>query len=359
MTGAVTGAGTGGLRARIAEIIASDGPIPVSLYMLMCLHDPWHGYYATRAGFNRDFTTAPETSQVFGELIGLWAANQWFAMGQPRSVQLVELGPGRGTMMRDVLRVAASVPGFRDALSVSLVEASPLLRKQQLETLSRHAVSHVDTIEQVPAGPTIILANEFLDCLPIRQFVRDGEQWRERQIGLAADGALAFGLAPPAPLPADISSPQDQIEHAPGLDQIVDVLAARFRQDPGCALFVDYGPADTAPADTLRAFRDGAQVDPLATPGEADLTADVDFLRLRRLSEAAGLTAHGPVTHGAFLQRLGARQRSDVLAQANPSRAAEIAQTVETLVSPAQMGERFKALALCSTGLSAPPGFEA
>ncbi len=349
--------GVSGLRTRIAEIVSRDGPMPVSLYMLMCLHDPTHGYYATRAGFNRDFTTAPETSQVFGELIGLWAAQEWLAAGKPAKQNLIELGPGRGTMMRDILRVARSVPGFMAALDVTLVEASPLLRATQSETLAGHAIRHVDNFDRAPEGPAIIVGNEFLDCLPIRQFVRRDGSWRERQVGLDDTGELMFGLGPPVDLPPGLTPQGDEVECSPGLEALTQALSRRFASHPGRALLIDYGPRAGSPADTLRAYRDGRQIDPLAEPGASDLTADVDFSRLRRLAEAAGLAVHGPMPQGGFLTALGASEREKALTAANPARAAEIARTIDALVSPDGMGERFNLISIGSPGLGAPAGF--
>jgi NADH dehydrogenase [ubiquinone] 1 alpha subcomplex assembly factor 7 len=345
------------LKQRIAEIISRDGPMPVSLYMLMCLHDPRDGYYATRAGFNRDFTTAPETSQVFGELIGLWTAQEWLAAGKPARQNLIELGPGRGTMMRDMLRVARSVPDFMAALDVTLVEASPLLRATQTEALASHRIQHIDNFDSAPPGPAIIVGNEFLDCLPIRQFVRKDSRWHERQVGLNASGDLMFGLGPPADLPPSLSPVGDEVEYAPALETLVDALSRRFAKNPGRALLIDYGPAEGSPGDTLRAYREGRQVDPLADPGTSDLTADVDFRRLRRLAEAAGLSVHGPVSQGSFLTALGAREREQALKTSNPARAAEIAQMIDKLVSPDEMGERFKLISIGSPGLGPPAGF--
>ena len=346
-----------GLHARIVEAIRVNGPIPVSLYMLMCLHDPRDGYYATRPGFNHDFTTAPETSQVFGELLGLWVAHEWMRLGSPEKFWLVELGPGRATMMADLLRAAGSVKGFSSAAQIALVEASPALRKQQQHILARHQIHHFDELGSVPPGPSIIVANEFLDCLAIRQFVRDGNGWRERQVGLDRDGKLAIGIGPPADLPDDVIPVGDHVEVAPALETLVTSLAHRFRQHPGRALFIDYGPDDRSPDETLRAYKAGQQVDPLAFPGESDLTADVDFPRLRRICESEGLAVHGPIQQRYFLTRLGAKERVDALIQANPLRTEEIRKAVEKLVSPDQMGARFKCVAMTPHGVEAPPGF--
>jgi len=345
------------LRNRIAEAIRLNGPMPVSLYMLMCLHDPREGYYATRPALNVDFTTAPETSQVFGELLGLWAAHEWMELGRPTPFHLIELGPGRGAMMADVLRAASSVKGFTDAAWIWLVEASPALRAEQAQRLAAYPIQHVEDIDDVPPGPSIILANEFLDCLAIRQFVRDRDGWRERQVGLDPAGNLAFGLGPPADLPDNVIPAGDQAEASPALNTFADAIARRLIANNGRALIVDYGPSDHAPADTLRAYKAGQQVSPLADPGATDLTADVDFGRLARLCAAEGLKAHGPVTQQHFLMRLGIRQRMESLMRANPDRADDIRAGVEKLLLASEMGERFKVIALTPPTANQPPGF--
>jgi SAM-dependent MidA family methyltransferase len=330
--------------------------MPVSLYMLMCLHDPQHGYYATRPALNIDFTTAPETSQIFGELVGLWCAHEWLQMGSPAEVRLVELGPGRGVMMSDMLRAGRAVPGFIDAVRVSLVEASPALRLEQQNRLAGRKIEFFQDLEDVPPGPCIIVANEFLDCLAIRQYLRDGNGWRERAIGLK-DDELVFGVGLSAELPPQVIPVGDQVEYAPGLDALIEMIARRFRRDPGRALLIDYGPEDRSPGDTLRAYRRGSQVDPLADPGGCDLTADVDFPRLRRLALSEGLTVHGPMRQGYFLTRLGAWERSKILGASNPARAAEIAAGVTRLTAPEDMGARFKVVCHAPHGAPTPAGF--
>jgi NADH dehydrogenase [ubiquinone] 1 alpha subcomplex assembly factor 7 len=332
------------LAQRIRDSIRAGGPMPVSLYMLMCLHDPQHGYYATRPALNVDFTTAPETSQIFGELLGLWAAHEWLQMGSPAEVRLVELGPGRGVMMADMLRAGRAVPGFVDAIRIGLVEASPALRSEQQNRLVGRKVEFFHDLDEVPPGPAIIVANEFLDCLAIRQYMRDGNGWRERAIGLGADDKLVFGVGL-------------QVEYAPGLEALIEMIARRFRSDPGRALIIDYGPEDRSPGDTLRAYQRGKQVDPLADPGACDLTADVDFPRLRRLALSEGLTVHGPMRQGYFLTRLGAWERSKILGASNPARAAEIAAGVTKLTAPEDMGARFKVVCLAPHGAPPPAGF--
>jgi len=345
------------LRTRIAEAIRINGPMPVSLYMLMCLHDPRDGYYATRPGFNVDFTTAPETSQVFGELLGLWAAHEWMRLGRPRKFWIIELGPGRGDMMADMMRAADSVRGFSAAAEIALIEASPALQREQVQRLAPRQVRHFDELGDVPAGPSLIFGNEFLDCMAVRQLVRDGNGWRERQIGLLGPDQLTFGIGPAADLPANVIPAGDQVEVAPALDTLAETIARRFRQHPGRALFIDYGPDDHSPGDTLRAFRAGKQIDPLDAPGQSDLTADVDFARLTRICESEGLMVHGPIRQGYFLTRLGARERAQSLANANPGRAGEIKAAVQKLVAPEDMGARFKAICLAPYGTETPPGF--
>ncbi|MDZ4759490.1 MAG: SAM-dependent methyltransferase [Alphaproteobacteria bacterium] len=345
------------LEQRIRDTIRVNGPMPVSLFMLMCLHDPSHGYYAVCPGFNRDFTTAPETSQVFGELIGLWAAHEWTSLGSPSPFWLIELGPGRGVMMADMLRAARAAPGFLDAARVALVEASPALRREQDERLTAYHVQHFSDLDAVPPGPALIVANEFLDCLAIRQYVRDGNRWRERAIGLSGAGRLSFGIGMPADPPGDVIPVGDALEVSPGLESFSEIVARRFRADPGRALVLDYGPDDRSPGDTLRAYRVGAQVDPLDEPGACDLTADVDFPRLRRLCESEGLAVHGPLQQGYFLTRLGALERGRALAAANPASAEEILAGVRKLTAPEHMGARFKAVCLAPHGSPAPAGF--
>ena len=345
------------LKTRIADAIRINGPMPVSLYMLMCLHDPRDGYYSTRPAFNSDFTTAPETSQVFGELIGLWAAHEWMRLGKPRKIWIIELGPGRGTMMADLMRSGASVRGFAEAAEIAMVEASPALKREQSIRLAPRKVQHFDELGDVPPGPALIIGNEFLDCMAIRQFVREGAKWHERQIGLIGHDQLAFGIGPAADIPNNVTPAGDHVEVAPGLETLAESIARRFRHDAGRALFIDYGSDDYSPGDTLRAFRAGKQIDPLDDPGFSDLTADVDFPRFKRICESEGLMVHGPIRQSYFLTRLGARERAQSLAAANPARANDIKAAVQKLVAPEDMGARFKVICLTPYGAETPPGF--
>ena len=304
-------------------------------------------YYAAHDPF-RDFTTAPEISQVFGEILGLWAAVVWDAMGRPDPVLLIELGPGRGTLMADALRAVRRVaPGFAAALRVHLVEASPRLRAIQRQAVPE-ATWH-DAVDTLPPGPAIALANEFLDALPIRQFIRRGGGWMERWV----DGGMA--VERPADPPGRDAAEGEVVEVN---DAARDV--ARWMAGRDAALILDYGPARSAPGESLQALRDGRPADPFAAPGEADLTAHVDFQSVADAARDAGAVPFGPVKQGPFLARLGLFQRTGMLARTQPpARAAAMIQAAQRLAEPDRMGGLFKALAICKPGLPTPPGFEA
>ncbi|MEX1250693.1 MAG: SAM-dependent methyltransferase [Hyphomonas sp.] len=343
---------------RLVRLIETGGPIPLSTYMQIALHDPQDGYYAARPGIGRDFTTAPETSQVFGELIGLWLVHEWKAMGAPETFQLVEIGPGRGQLMADALRVALAVGGdlFADAAELVFVEPSPVLKEALGRMFSPLSPKFAATLAQVPAGPALIVANEYLDCLPARQFRRAEGGWRECVVGLSEGGRLAFGLAADEPRPPQAAALSGEVvEVQTGLDLLVADLVSRAA--PVRALFIDYGPDDRAPGDTLRAYREGRQVGPLEAPGVSDLTVDVDFGRLARLAQAAGLDVAGPSPQGMFLLGLGAQARLNQLVAANPDDAEAVFTAARKLIDPADMGARFKAVCLSSPGLARPAGF--
>lgn len=346
------------LEDRLVRLIASEGPIPLSAFMQLALHDPKEGYYATRPGIGRDFTTAPETSQIFGELIGLWLVHEWRAIGSPSPCRLVEIGPGHGLLMADALRIASVAGGeaFEAAVMLTLVEPSPVLRDAQRERLSRYRPDFIKRLSDVPDGPMLLVANEYLDCLPARQFRRDRGAWRECVVGLTAEGRLAFGLAADEPRPPDGAAfTGEVVEIQTGLDLVVADLVSRTA--PFRALFIDYGSPAHTPGDTLRAYREGRQVSPLEMPGASDLTVDVDFGRLTRLAEKAGLAVTGPAPQGMFLLGLGAQARLTQLIKANPDQADAVFAAAQKLIDPAQMGERFQAICLSSQGLPSPAGF--
>jgi NADH dehydrogenase [ubiquinone] 1 alpha subcomplex assembly factor 7 len=330
-------------------------------------------YYATRDPF-RDFTTSPEISQVFGEILGPWAAVTWGLLGRPNPVLLVEAGPGRGTLMADALRAIARVaPEFGAALRLHLVETSPRLRAIQAECLP-DAVWH-DGFDTLPDAPFLLLANEFLDALPVRQFVRRGGRWFERFVDGGQFVECAATLTPIVPrlagegvfrpLPCEAGEGWGEgeaivAEFGEVAIALARSLGTRLATRPGAALFLDYGPEHSAPGDSLQALRDGHPADPLSDPGAADLTAHVDFTAFASAARAAGAATHGPVPQGKFLARLGLFQRTNRLARTQPpARAAELMEAARRLAEPNRMGHLFKALAVCHPSCPSPPGFEA
>ena len=328
--------------------IERDGPMPVARWMARCNAH----YYATRdpLGAAGDFTTAPEISQMFGELIGAWLADLWCRAGSP-AVRLVELGPGRGTLMADLLR--GTVRAGLDA-PIHLIETSPVLRAAQAARLPG-AVWH-DSLADVPDDrPLLLVANEFFDALPVRQLLRAADGWRERSVDARPGGfAAVAGRAVPLPLVAPVGT---LVEQSPAATAIAAEIGVRLRAHGGVALIVDYGPAAPATGDTLQAVRAHRFADPFADPGEADLTAHVDF---SALAAAAEVTAHGPVGQGAWLTALGIGARAAALkARATPAQAAAIDAAAARLTGETEMGGLFKVMALTGTGWPAPAGFGA
>jgi SAM-dependent MidA family methyltransferase len=313
-------------------------------------------YYANHDPF-RDFTTSPEISQVFGEILGLWAAVTWAMIGRPEPVLLVELGPGRATLMADALRaIEAVAPAFCAALRLHLVETSPRLRAIQAERLPG-ATWH-NAIETVPDEPLLLLGNEFLDALPIRQFVRRRDSWMERFV---AEGRL-LEVAAERLLHAPLPQGEEEgmvVECGEAALALASHVAARLVARPGAALFLDYGLEVSAPGDSLQALRQGQPNDPLVAPGAADLTAYVDFAALGRTAREAGAAVWGPVPQGIFLTRLGLFRRTDRLAHGQPpARAAALIEAARRLAEPNRMGRLFKAFAMTSPNAAIPPGFE-
>ena len=353
------------LARRLTERIRRDGPLPVSNYMDACLNDPAHGYYRTQSAIGRagDFITAPEISQVFGELIGLWLAVVWQLMRAPGRIYLVELGPGRGTMMADALRAAGKVPGFLAAARVVLVEPSPVLAAVQRETLAGwgHEASWVGDLADVEGGPTLVVANEVLDVLPVRQRVRAAGGWHELSVGLDGDGRLAFLEAGLVASEAAPGMPEEALAGDILETRDLHGIAAQLRRlaaaGPLAGLLVDYGHAATGLGDTLQAVRAHAYEHPLTSPGEADLTAHVDFAAAGTALRLAGMAVERTVTQAELLGALGIAERASRLMSANPERAGEIETAVARLMAPQGMGTRFKALGVKSSGLPALPGF--
>ncbi len=353
------------LLALIRAEIERCGPIGLDRYMALALGHPAFGYYPTRdpLGAAGDFTTAPEISQMFGELLGLWCAERWAALGRPDAVALVELGPGRGTLAADALRaIGQAMPAFARALRLHLVETSPALRRAQAARLAALSVTPVwhATVETLPDGPMLLLANEFFDALPIRQWRRTNGGWCERRIGWR-DGRLFWieepDAGPPPGWPPYPVQPGDIVEHTAIGHAIVGSLARRLTRSGGAALIVDYGPRRSGKGDSFQAVRRHRFADPLDAPGTADLTAHVDFEALAGAARAAGAAVAGPVDQGSFLRALGLVQRGATLARARPERTGAIAAEIERLTAPDAMGSLFKAMALQAPDLPPPPGF--
>ncbi|MCJ2067648.1 SAM-dependent methyltransferase [Methylobacterium sp. J-030] len=350
------------LAAELAALIRQDGPIGIDRYMALCLGHPVHGYYRTRdpLGARGDFTTAPEISQMVGELIGAWAAYVHGLMGRPDPLVLVELGPGRGTLMADALRaLRAAAPGFR--VAPHLVETSPVLRAVQERTLAGTGATWHDGVETLPDGQAIVLANEFFDCLPVLQFVRGPAGWHARQVGLDAQGALAFGLAPEPTPGIDAEGPEGSVLSVPSAGlALIRALAQRFRRASGALLILDYGHARPGFGDTLQAIAGHRFADPLAAPGEADLTHHVDFAALAEAASGAGARVGGPVDQGDFLLNLGLRQRAERLrSSATAAQSTEIDAAVARLTETGRtgMGSLFKVLVVSGPDLGPLPGF--
>jgi NADH dehydrogenase [ubiquinone] 1 alpha subcomplex assembly factor 7 len=347
------------LKDKLKAIIRASGPIGVDAFMTACLHDPAHGYYATRPklGEDGDFITAPLVSQMFGELIGLWAVETWARYGRPAPFRLIEVGPGDGTLIADVLRATRLAQDFLEAADLWLVETSAPLALAQRRRLAETPAHWVASLDEVPGGsPMILIANEVLDCLPTAQFVRLDEGWAERVVGLDADGELCFGLAPPSRPAADFAPPGTLIEISSAQSAFAGAVARRLMIGGGAALLIDYG-GEIQGGDTLQSLKRHQKVDPLAEPGEADLTVHADFRAVRVAAKAVGARS-AQQTQGEFLRRLGVAERADALSRAQPEQAETIARQLARLVDDDQMGRLFKVLCLFAGTDRPPPGFE-
>ena len=361
-----------GLARLLAQRIAAGGPVSVAEFMAEALSHPEFGYYMGKdpLGVAGDFTTAPEISQMFGELIGLWCANAWLALGKPTPFILVELGPGRGTLMTDALRALETVPACRAAVHVHLVEHSPFLRERQRQALSGVDVTWHDAVNDLPMLPAIFIANEFFDALPIEQFVCRDDGWHRRLVGLLpedSDGAPGFVFthapapASPEELPGSAVPSAETgaiIESSPVARQIAVEMARRIRSHTGAALIVDYGYAGPAIGDTLQAVHRHAYAPVLERPGEADLTAHVDFSALAQAARSVGADCWGPLPQGEFLRRLGIETRAGALAAAaTAGQTTDIERALTRLIGDDQMGTLFKVLAIGPRAAAPPAGF--
>ena len=348
------------LGQRISRMIAMQGPISIAQFMTLAMHAPHGGYYATRDPLGADFITAPELTQVFGEMLGLWCAQAWHDQGRPERARLVELGPGRGTLMADALNAARLMPEFLAGIEVVLVERSPVLAAEQKERLRNFAgpVRWASNCSEIPQDlPQFTLANEFLDALPIQQFVKTKDGWCERMIGLDAAGDLVLAVTPHA-LP--FRAPAERGEAAEGAVYefsaaaiaLVEDLARGIAGVGGAALFIDYGYDGEGFGDTLQAVGANRFQEVLAAPGEVDLSAHVDFAALARAARGAGAHVFGPVGQGRFLEALGINRRWPTLEGDDRASSA-----LRRLVSPDQMGTLFKVMAIAPGSTPPPPGF--
>jgi NADH dehydrogenase [ubiquinone] 1 alpha subcomplex assembly factor 7 len=355
------------LTARLVGHIRAQGPITIAAFMAIALHDPERGYYARRQplGADGDFMTAPEISQIFGELVGLCCADFWERMGRPDPIIVAELGPGRGTLMVDFLRATAGVRGFHEATRLVLIEASPLLRAAQRERLGAFDPVWASGLDEVPEGPLLLVANEFLDALPIRQLARGRREWSERLIAVDEEGQLCFVDGPENPMlrllmpaePRD-AAPGAVVEICPAATALLAALGERLTRHPGAAMIIDYGYAGGSSGTTLAAIRQHGPIGILDQPGTADLSAHVDFAALSDAARTAGAAVYGPATQREFLLALGAEARLAALSRnADPAQAGRLQSGLRRLIDSAEMGTLFKAMAVTSPGLPAPAGF--
>lgn len=348
----------------IARLIEETGPIPLSQYMALALGHPEHGYYMTRdpLGARGDFVTAPEVSQMFGELVGLWIADQWQRQNMPGPFAIAELGPGRGTLMADALRAMHAVPGMLDAASVHFVETSPVLREAQRERVPQ-ATWHMKA-DDLPDLPLFLIANEFFDALPVTQYQRTGRGWCERFVGYEG-GRFVPVLAPVTianedalPVAMRAAGEGAIAEISPVSTAIAEALSMRIASRGGAAVVIDYGHSPSAAGDTLQAVRAHEFTDPFEAPGEADITVHVDFEALSHAVRAGGAQAHGPVEQGAFLASLGIDRRAEALSlNATPAQKEDLRQALRRLTAPDEMGSLFKILGITPRGATLPAGF--
>lgn len=360
------------LEEKLKARIEAQGPITVADYMAACLFDPDHGYYrrGNPLGADGDFITAPEVSQIFGELIGLWCVDVWQSMGAPGLFRLVELGPGRGTLLADALRAASMMPNFLSAAIVSLVESNSTLRSAQESALANAVppLEWYDHVADIPSGPTILIANEFIDALPVRQYVRQQGEWHERQVALGQHRDLCLTTAE-TPSAIDVmvgdggnegaGLPDGSIwEVRPAADQLVADFARRAATQPFAALMIDYGYVGRGPGDTVQGLSRHRYADIFERPGEMDLTAHVDFSGLVAAAGSVGLCAAGPICQRDFLNRLGLAHRlRQLVAGADAVQRQVLINAAERLIAPDQMGDVFKVVTLFGDGLRIPAPF--
>ena len=359
---------TGSLEQQLKSYIHTKGPISVRAFMEACLYDPQHGYYraGNPIGKEGDFITAPEISQMFGEMLGVWVVLTWQAMGSPLPLQLIELGPGRGTLMADLLRTLSKIHPNFEMISVHMVDRSSSLRANQNSTLAAFdcPITWYEKLGDVPVDPSILIANEFLDCFPIRQFIKTPEAWHERVIGLDANGHFCFGVGDALPkgmiIPQTFTEAETGsiFEFCPDFESILSDLKRFSSSYPFAGLFIDYGFEGPQLGESLQALLKHKTVSPLQQPGDVDLTAHVDFTAFAALAVAQGHKVFGPRDQGAFLSQLGIGPRAEILVQnASQVQAEKLASDVVRLVAPEHMGALFKVLCVTSAQVETPPPF--
>jgi NADH dehydrogenase [ubiquinone] 1 alpha subcomplex assembly factor 7 len=356
---------THALTAIIRDKIVADGPISIADYMGLALGHPEHGYYVKQDPFGArgDFVTAPEICQIFGEMIGIWLAHLWTQLGGG-PISLAELGPGRGTLMDDILRATKSVPGFHECLTIHLVETSPTLaHTQYLALRDQHPrIEWIDRVEELPPNRLLLVANEFLDALPIKQYIMTDAGMAERRVGWDADAQQLMFTTAPAGLSLAKSGSAIPVgtimEQCPAARSIMRHLAQHWQTHGGAGLFIDYGYFGDAHQDTLQAVKSHLFHPILSNPGDADLTAHVDFASLMDVARDAGNTVHGLATQGQFLLAMGAQLRLEMLIKnaSQPEREALVS-GLQRLISPQAMGDLFKVMAVISDPRIQPPGF--
>ncbi|HEX6114735.1 MAG TPA: SAM-dependent methyltransferase [Geminicoccaceae bacterium] len=354
-----------GVQTELFAAIRREGPLSVARFMSLALHHPTSGYYRRRdpLGPQGDFVTAPELSQAFGEVVGAWLAQTWLDLGRPAPFRLVELGPGRGTLLVDALRATRTVAGFHAGLRLHLVETSERLRAAQARRLAGFDPSWHARFGEVPSGPLLVIANEFFDALPVHQLVATAHGWVERCVDLDAEGRLSFRLGERgSPHGADLpeAPPGTVAEVSPARTELARAIGRRIAADGGVALVIDYGAwAEGPTGDTLQATRRHAPCDPLDAPGTADLTTHVDFGALAGAAAAGGASVYGPVPQGTFLTTLGIHLRTaKLIERATPDQQRALRAALFRLTDASAMGELFKVLVLAASGAPAPPGFQ-